>query len=398
MTASARPTTQRRPQPAPSAAGGTAKRPAARPAPAAPRKAAPSRFERINRRFMMMQFGVTKRIDLFRMLASLLRNNITIMKALEEIIANYNDDKSQKKSPDAHAMRDWYANMRGGATFSTALAEWVTPAERVIIKAGEDGGRLPEALEDLIVMLGGMRRIRGSVVAAIAYPAAIIAAIFVVLGIFAYQVLPAFAQILPYERWQGNAYLLYIMTSFTKQGAIPLAAFAVLVTTLFVRSLSRWRGRLRPTLDLRPPYSLYRLWNGIGFLLALGALMRAGVSAVDALKKIRVHSNPWMRQRIDACLSNMNAGSDAADALYRSKLHFPDPRLIMQMRIYAKNSDFSEAIDRIARDALELTIIKIDGQSKAINMALLVVLTMVIGTIGLGLYALQDQVTSRAGL
>lgn len=411
MTASAQPARPRVATPAAAAAPTRPQRPPARPSAAPPPtnagRASKTIGGRINRSFMKMQFTVNKRIALFRMLASLLRNQVTIGNALEQLIAINNEDKRSRKTPEAFALREWLANMKGyastnnqrrGNTFAEAIADWVTPAEVVIITAGQNGGRLPNALEDVIVMLGGMKKIRGSIITAVAYPTAIVAAIFGVLGIFAYQVLPAFAQILPYSQWAGKAYLLYVMASLTKQGAIPLAVLLAGLVYLFMRSLPRWRGRFRAWLDLRPPYSLYRLWNGIGFLLALAALMRAGVSATDALKQIRIYSNPWIRERVDACIRNMEDGSDAADALHRSRLNFPDPDLLKQMRIFAKNSDFSDATDRIAREALDQTVITISAQATVINIVLLVALTAVIGTIGLGIYELQDQVTGRAGM
>lgn len=368
--------------------------------PQSQQKAAPKRKQQqagsLEYRFMKMQFSVGKRIVLFRQLASLVRNNIPLIRALENMIMLANEDKKQRKAPETFAIREWYKHMKGGQTFSHAISEWVSPAESAIIVAGESGARLPNALDDVVVLLEGMRTIRRNIIGAIAYPCVIVLGIIVMLSVMAYQVLPSFASVYPAEHWTGSAATLNLLATVTRDWAIPLGILFAIATWGFLRTLPRWRGKLRTWADQRPPYSIYRLWNGIGFLLAMAALMRAGISDVDSLRRIREYGNAWLRERIDACIQNMNDGANAAEALHRAGHQFPDRKLLGQMRIYANNSDFNEAVDNMARDALNEVIYLIKAQSATLNMILLFVLAGIVAMIGLGLYDLLGQITTNA--
>ena len=236
----------------------------------------------IEKLWAVWQFGPKARQRIYGKLAKMLENGMPLIGALEEI--RKRESRGGKNDKDALViMLDaWIREMPNGRRFSDAVIEWIPHEEFMILSAGDESGTLDVSLTAVIQMTVAARKIRNTVLGGIAYPAALFAISMVYLYIFGVKVIPQFANVTNPESWHGAAKSLYIMSGFVRHWAIPLLmAFGLAIAGLLA-SLPRWRGKLRVFLDERlPPFTVYRLMTGSTFLLAVSALIGAGVSVAS---------------------------------------------------------------------------------------------------------------------
>ncbi len=60
------------------------------------------------------------------------------------------------------------------------------------------------------------------------------------------------------------------------------------------------KSLIRKAADRFPLFSTYKSWTGLGFLLSLSALPKAGVSLREALEMLERRSPPYVAERLQA--------------------------------------------------------------------------------------------------
>ena len=115
---------------------------------------------------------------------------------------------------------------------------------------------------------------------------------------FGLQVVPAFEMVLPREQWTGTGASMAVLSDFVNMYLVPsLIAFSFVVLGIVI-SLPRWTGRTRVFFDKIPPYSIYRLSSGAGFLLAVASMVKAGIPIPETLRILQRSAKPWYKERI----------------------------------------------------------------------------------------------------
>ncbi|MBR5355110.1 MAG: type II secretion system F family protein, partial [Alphaproteobacteria bacterium] len=110
-----------------------------------------------------------KRMAISRKIASLLRNNFTLMDALHriEMIESHNGRKPNE--PFAVAMRAIQQNLERGMTFAQATHGWVPSEETLLLTSGNVSSLLI-SLENIGRVVNGINRIKRAMLTAVAYP------------------------------------------------------------------------------------------------------------------------------------------------------------------------------------------------------------------------------------
>ena len=186
-----------------------------------------------------------------------------------------------------------------------------------------------------------------------------------------------------------------MIADFVDHGLIPSMAALIMLIGAVVWSLPRWTGATRVKFDRIPPWSLYRLMQGSGFLLSFATMNKAGIKTTDALRLMQRDAQPWMVERLGKALGIMNNGFNLGEALYRSKMEFPDAETVNDLRTYAGLDKFDEALVLIGRENLEETVQRIDSQASAMRNVGIVLLALVFTWIAAGIFSLQQQMTSN---
>jgi len=350
----------------------------------------------INESFAKFNFGQNTRIRVYRQIERLLRNGRSLREALDVVYMRFSDEDKKPNHPIAVILNDWRIANRSGKSLGAAMLGWVPNQEQMLIEAGELSGTLPEAFQNVVRIASSGGRMKGALVEAIVYPLMLSITVIVMLWGFGDQIVPAFGNILKPEKWRGMAAQMYHLSQFTQNWTIPSVIGLCILVTLYLSTVSLWTGTLRTAVDRFPPWSLYRLYQGTSFMLAVAALIRAGVPIHEALARIRRNASPYLIERIDEAMFHYNMGANFGEALHKAGHGFPDKEMIQDLRIYARLAKFEEAVDMLAYEWLDQSVENLKSMARTMNYVMLFAMAGVIGWLGWGLFEIQRQVTAAA--
>jgi type II secretory pathway component PulF len=187
-----------------------------------------------------------------------------------------------------------------------------------------------------------------------------------VLFLFGFRIVPAFTKVLHGAEWHGVAKGMILLSDFARDWlwiAVPVAASLIVV---FFATLSHFDGPVRIWLDRYTPYSIYRIMQGSTWLIALAAMVEAGLRIEIALEQLSESAAPWLKRRISTCLAGMRSGHSMGDALARAGYEFPDREIIEDLGVYSSLSGFEEALAMLGREWLDESVAQIESRMKVV--------------------------------
>ncbi|MBV8046445.1 MAG: type II secretion system F family protein [Paludibacterium sp.] len=348
------------------------------------------------RRFVKLQIGSKTRMRLYEKLGKFVANGVPLIRALDELHAHASKDGAKPQAPLALAIREWRRAMLNGQSFANALRGWAPLSELSVLQAGEVAGRFDRAVEDVLFLHTAGKRIRGAL-SGLLYPVVLIATTCLYLYIFGAKVVPAFAAILPVSQWQGAGQSMAGLAQFVEHGLLPTVLAVLLASGLAAATLPGWTGKARRVADRFPPWSLYRLVLGSGFMVSLSALIHAGVSVPEALQLLGRNASPWYRERLHATRREvLNGARNIGDALNKTGFDFPSVESVMDIRAYASLEGFEDMLSQLARQWTDDSVRLIQEQMDLLRNAAIIFMAFVFMWIVTGMFALQQQISSAA--
>jgi len=350
----------------------------------------------LNRRWARVQLTAQARMRLYRKIAKMLSAGLPLLKILEELELRASHEGRKPNEPLALTLADWRSVVQNGGMLSEALAWWVPHAEQMIVMAGEQSGRLEASLVNVCALVQYSRRIRTAVIGGLTYPVVILAMTVGYVYLFGKLVIPRFASIVSPERWHGVARSLYELSRFVQGGMLYCIVVALLLFALLVYSMPRWSGKTRNVLDRYPPYSVYRLIVGCGFLVAFSSLQSAGFTVEKSLARLAIDARPWLRQRIDDVLFGVKSGLNVGEAMKITGYRFPSAEIVDDLCVYADYKGFAEALQSIATEWITEGVETIEAQMRIINGAAIVGLALVLSWLISGFFGIQQEIAGLA--
>jgi len=346
---------------------------------------------------IVVRLMATDRVSAYRKLRSLIHNRFSLMDAMERM---YQIASKDGKNPDdtmAIALSHWMTSVRNGDSLSVALRGWAPSTELLMLSVG-DITNLELALENTIKVVEGMRRMREPVIEAITYPLFLLTlAMLLIFGVGKYLV-PPMVDAVPTLHWKGLAKSLVDLSYFVGEHPWGLALPLPIVCIFIAWTFPRWRGGWRTIFDRFPPWSVYRIYIGVGWLLSLSALIKAGTPVSKALKMLRADSSRYLLYRIDRTIIFVNNGDNLGDALYRTRLEFPDEEIIGDLRIYAELDNFPAALSQLADDWLENSVRIIEKKAAWMNNFAILAIAGTVAWAVAGTFDMQDQMVAGMGI
>jgi type II secretory pathway component PulF len=324
-----------------------------------------SKIETIFARFMFKNLGSAGRRRLWLKLAKMMSNDVQLLQAIDSI-RDRRIAAGGRAHPETIALASWGKLLRNGKRLSTAIVGWVGNEEIMLIDAGEQSGRMDEALKSAVKMMEAKKAISGAIIGGLAYPLFLVMMAFGVMYLFGFKIVPAFTAVVQGNNWQGMAKLMIEMSVFSQKWLWLVALIFVSVILLFFISLPSFDGALRVRLDRYVPYSIYRTTQGSSWIIATAALVSAGVRIEPSLEKLAKTGSPWLKRRLDACLVSMRSGLNMGDALGRTGYEFPDREIIDDLAIYAALSGFNEALLLLGNEWIEESVKQIKAKMQAV--------------------------------
>jgi len=348
----------------------------------------------LEREFIKLQFSAKVRMRTYKKLVRFLENSMSLAQALDVMHLHATEDGRKPNSATAVVLDHWRRAVRNGKPFGTAIQGWVPESDRLVIEGGDRHGKLVVALGKAILIAESSRKIRMTLVGGLAYPALLIAVAIGFLVLFGVQVVPAFEEILPREKWIGVGAQMATMSDFVRYYLVWFLIAATAGMAWIVYSLPRWTGSLRSKFDRYPPWSLYRLIIGSGFLLTVGGMIKAGIAAPEILRILQQNASPWYRERLSKTLDNVNNGHNLGDALYLTGFEFPAKETVQDLRAYAGLNKFDETLEAIGSEWLVDSVSMIDAQTAIFRNISFLMLGGVFMWIAGGIFSLQQQMTA----
>ncbi len=345
---------------------------------------------------LVCNFSNSSRLKIYRKLASLLRNRFSLMDALDMLHDGITNGGKKEGEPMAIAMASWGHALQNGVPFSDALKGWAPDRERLMLSVG-DVSNLESALMNLIKVSEGSTKMIRPIVSAIAYPSFLFMMAIVIIWAIGVYMVPPMLEAVPGLHWTGTGRTLVDLSEWVqKNWLFAFSAFPI-VALIIYSTISIWTGKLRTVFDSIPPWSLYKIFVGITWLLALSALVKGGVPVSVALQSLKKDASRYLIEKIDAALTFIKNGDNLGQALNKAGHQFPDKEIIADLKIYAELDNFEDALENLANNWLEESVYMIEQKAEILNMVAILTVAAIIAWAVFGVFDMQDQITSAMG-
>ncbi|MBR6327602.1 MAG: type II secretion system F family protein [Alphaproteobacteria bacterium] len=338
----------------------------------------------------------SNRLKIYRKLASLLRNRFSLMDALDMLHDGLTNGGKNPGEPMALAMASWGRALQNGLPFSDALKGWAPDRERLMLSVG-DVSNLENALLNLIKVSEGSTKMIRPIVSAIAYPSFLFMMSVLIIWAIGVYMVPPMLEAVPGLHWTGTGKTLVDLSEWVQKNWLLAFSVFPIVALIIYSTISVWTGSLRTKFDKIPPWSLYKIFVGITWLLALSALVKGGVPVSVAMQSLKRDASRYLIERIDGALKFIKNGDNLGQALSKAGHQFPDKEIIADLKIYAELDNFEEALENLANNWLEESVYMIEQKAEILNMVAILTVAAIIAWAVFGVFDMQDQITSAMG-
>lgn len=344
--------------------------------------------------FLKFQFNAKQRTRVYRKLNRFLGNSVTLANALDIMYGHASQDGKKPKAMLAVILNDWRRQVRNGKSFGQAIQGWVPDSDRLVIEGGEQAGNLAVAIEKAVMISSSSKKIKSTLISGLAYPFFLFSLAILFMALFGLKVVPTFDQILPRAQWTGLGAQMATLSDFVNNYLVGMLVFFAGLVVLIVITMPRWTGNLRSKFDNLPPWSLYRLVIGAGFMLTVSGMIKSGIPVPRILQMLQRGASPWYVEKLSRTLFQVNNGKNLGEALHKTNFNFPDKETVQDLRAYAALNKFDETLDNLGKEWLEESVEKVQAQTGILRMISFLFLGFVFSWIAAGMFSLQQQITS----
>lgn len=341
-----------------------------------------------------MEFNGENRQRFYIKLLQLLENGVSLDTALSQIqrIAA----TRQPRGALTKLYRIWRNDVAEGMNFGQCLAPYVPSSEAILLETGANSGKLVKALRNAADAIENQGKVKKAIVTAGAYPAVLVLMLIASMVLSAFKVIPTFEEIIPVDQWTGISYGVAMAAQFIREKGLMLVMVVGGSIFAIAYSMPRWIGPWRVKFDRFVPWSMYKMWQGSAFLLAVASLMSAGVKLDEvSLARISRQSDPYLRQRIKALQKYIASGMNLGDSLEQTGYEFPDNEIIGDLQIYARLRGFDQNLIRVTNVWVDGLVEKVNVSMKIVNFVVLVLIAVVIGCLIISFYSVFQQIQNQ---
>lgn len=281
-----------------------------------------------------------------------------------------------------------YASLIDGESFTSALKNTGAFPDHVInmVQAGEETGRTESVLRGLAIYYDEESRLFDKVRSSVAYPAALLCIMSIILFFTVFAILPVFTDV--YANFAGG------LTSGSNL-AVDLAVvigWIALVVTLIVTVVAlvaaakcrteRGRLSLMRSLNVLPPtkQAMYQIALS-RFTSALSTLVASGIDTDAAMHKaMDTVDNKTLRQKLEPAyesMVDMDKAASLPQAIYENDIYEPIYARMLMVGSRAGSTD--EVLEDLSSTFFEDAVVQIDAVIDRIEPMLAAFMTVAVG-------------------
>lgn len=351
-----------------------------------------------------------------RQIATLVDAGLPLLRGLRVL------EKQERNATLKRIIAELAVSIEGGSTFSEGLAQHPKVFNRLyvnMVKAGELGGVLEVVLNRLSEFMEKAQKIKGKVVAAMFYPAAVMTVAVVILGVLMVFVVPKFqmifADLLGGEDMPGFTQFVLRISNTIKDYTImsvdwapvpipgPVVWAVIALVILFKLTLkTRFGRKLFDRLQLHFPL-LGPVISKVAisrFTRTLGTLVSSGVPILQALTIVKETSgNVIVGEAVGAVHESVKEGETITAPLEASNV-FP-PMVISMVDVGEQTGALPEMLMKIADNYDDEVDNAVSAMTSLLEPIMIVFLAVVVGSIVIALFlpliTLIDKLGSDSG-
>ena len=339
-----------------------------------------------------------------RQLATLVDAGLPLLRGLRVL------EKQEKHPTLKRVIGELAGSIEGGSTFSEALAQHPKIFNRLfvnMVKAGELGGVLEVVLNRLSEFMEKAEKIKGKVIAAMFYPAAVMIVAVVILAILMIFVVPKFKEIFA-DMLEGKP--LPWFTNVVLGISEVIAQHALLTFASLVVAFIIFRLLLRSKMG-RKIFDKFKLHFPLlgpviskvaiaRFTRTLGTLISSGVPILQALTIVKETSgNVIVGNAVSSVHESVKEGETITAPLEASKV-FP-PMVISMVDVGEQTGALPEMLMKIADNYEDEVDNAVSAMTSLLEPIMIVFLAIIVGSIVIALFLplimLIDQLGSEGG-
>lgn len=295
-------------------------------------------------------------ISFYDDLSAMLNDGINIKRALSFLIdVETNFGKKKGTSCIYYVCCECMNELTRTGSISTALKKYVRDDEYQLITNGEISGDLAGGLVQASKIVKSRSEMIMTLITSMIYPSLLIIGCLANMYMVYRNIMPIFRSVAPEERWTTSMRILTDISGFFINNGFYLSAFCILLFFVIRFSLPRYTGPGRQYLDYIPPWSLYKIFNGVSYLFNMAAMLNIDIPVAKALEGLEEKSNKnnWLQERIKEIRRYVLLGQSLAMAMKNCGYDFPSEQCINKLLLHSEKSDNAQMMSEYADKWLE---------------------------------------------
>ncbi|HKO32506.1 MAG TPA: type II secretion system F family protein, partial [Candidatus Limnocylindria bacterium] len=283
------------------------------------------------------------------------------------------------------AVSEVRTDVAGGVSLSASMArhEKVFPRLMVaMIRAGEAGGMIDRALEQIAASLEKDTALRGKIKAALTYPAIVLSFTFVLIAAVLIFIVPVFEKMFKNLGGELPAITQFLVDTSHNMGWIgPLVLAAGITGTVLYKRRYRDNDNFRLKVDeikLKLPVfgPLFRKLAMSRFSRNLGLLLNVGVPVMQALSVVgETTGNEVINRAMQDVQSAVRDGQPMSAALRHHKIF---PEMVTQMiEVGEESGQISQMLDKVA----DFYDREVDSSAESLTASIEPIMVLVMGAV-----------------
>lgn len=337
----------------------------------------------------MAKFSKKQRLYIYQFCADMIKAGLPLFDSLQKLQV---EGRSLLGRSFSNKLNGVLMKMKQETSVASVFSGLVPDSELSVITAAEKSGSLADGYLTLVSVIHYNDELRKKIIGALVFPLIMISLSLVVIAGYSQKVFPAFASVVPVEKWPGVTQNLYNFGTALYGGLWLKILIGFIVAVILIRfMMANFSGMLRNKMvDKILPFSTYRQLTSSIFLNNLSLMLSNNIPLTDALSIIRLNASRWLRWHLDVMIDNMAKGTHYSKALDSGLMGTEE---LLNISLYAELPSFNDVLRSVSersRERIQEYIKKLSGLLK--NLATVILGGCVIWVFT-ALFALMDTLS-----